>query len=354
MPDISSLLSGGGAVAQPVDRRVVRQSMTYKATVTGTLVGRAFGASGSGGLTHGIGCATGPGAGEVVDFVVAVSAGDDIVFTMGAGGAAVTRTTAGQTNGNDGADSTITGPNGLSITVVAGKKGLAGPVSAGTPLAGGAGGTGGTGGASHRPGGRGGNIANCNGGIVTGGGAHNLTTTMTSDATRGGDVTVAPQPGVAATATGGGSPGGRGADFNGAGSFGVTAGAGMGGNAIDGVDAAAGKCGPNILGQRSATAVTAISAATAPFGLDLSGNGADATNAAGPGGGGKGSSNGTHADVAPGIFGGFGGLINQSTGQVGSTSLPFYGAPGGQYGTGTSTTLKGCDAVVFLALYPKA
>jgi hypothetical protein len=117
----------------------------------------------------------------------------------------------------------------------------------------------------------------------------------------------------------------------------------MGGNAIDGVDAAAGKCGPNILGQRSATAVTAISAATAPFGLDLSGNGADASNAAGPGGGGKGGSTGTHADVAPGIFGGFGGLIN-----------PFYGAPGGQYGVGTSTTLKGCDAVVFLALYPKA
>lgn len=354
MPDLSSLLSGGGAVAQPVDRRVVRQSMTYKATVTGTLVGRAFGASGSGGLTHGIGCATGPGAGEVVDFVVAVSAGDDIVFSMGAGGAAVTRTTAGQTNGNDGADTTITGPNGLSITVVAGKKGLAGPVSAGTPLAGGAGGTGGTGGASHRPGGRGGNIANCNGGIVTGGGAHNLTTTMTSDATRGGDVTVAPTPGDAATATGGGSPGGRAADFTAAGALGVTAGGGMGGNGVDGNDAAAGKCGPNILGQRSATAVTAISPAAAPFGLDLSGNGSDTSNAPGPGGGGRGRVNGTYADVTPGILAAFGGYLSEVGGLVASTSVPLYGAPGGQYSAGTSTTLKGCDAVAFLALYPKA
>lgn len=350
MPDLSSLLGSAGVAPQAIDRRVISKSMSYVAIATGLLAIRAFGATGSPGLTHGAGCATGAGAGEVVDKVVQVSAGDVIVFTLGAGGAAVTRTTPGQTNGNDGSDTTITGPNGLSITVKPGKGGKAGALSAGTPLAGGDGGTGGTGGDTHRPGGRGGNILNCGVNQVTGGGAPNLTTTLTQTATRGGDVTVLPN---AITATGGGSPGGRGADFTSAGANGSTAGGGIGGDAIDGGDAAAGKCGPNVVGQRSAAALTLITAAGLPFGLDLQGNGADATNAPGNGGGGVGMvSSGTFAGTAPGAFGGFGGLINQSAGQVGSASVPFYGAPAGQFSIATSTTLKGCDAVAFVALFP--
>lgn len=345
-------LSIGGTVPQPIDRRVVTKSTIYKAIASGTLVIRAVGATGSPGLAHTTGCATGAGAGEVVDKAHPVSAGDDIIITIGSGGAAVTRTTSGQTNGNDGSDTTITGPNSLNVVIKAGKAGKAAALSAGTPLAGGDGGQGGFGGDTHRPGGRGGNITNCAVIQVTGGGAPNLTTTQTQTATRGGDVPVLPGSLVA---TGGGSPGGRGADFTSAGGNGATAGGGMGGDATDGGDAVAGKCGPNVLGQRSATAVTLINAAGAPFGLDLQGNGADASNAAGNGGGGVGMiATGTFAGTSPGAFGGFGGLINQSAGQVGSTTLPFYGAPAGQLGVGTSTTLKGCDAVVFLALFPAA
>ena len=119
MADITDLEAGGGVLPQPIDQRVVFSSTTYVAPVSGTLAIFAAAADGSPGLAFSNGCATGAGAGEVGIKLVPVTAGDSIVFTIGSGGAAVTRNTSGQTNGNDGGNTTIIGPNGLSITLTA-------------------------------------------------------------------------------------------------------------------------------------------------------------------------------------------------------------------------------------------
>ena len=346
MADLSDLEAGGGVLPQPIDQRFVFSSTTYVAPVSGTLAIRLFGADGSAGISTGTGCATGAGAGEVVDKLHPVTAGDSITITLGAGGASVTNSSGGPLNGNDGGNSTITGPNGLAVTAVGGKAGKAGPVSAGTPLAGGLGGSGGTGGDIHRPGGRGGNIANCNDSHATGGGAPNDTATLTTAATRGGDVLGTP---TGPCATGGGGFRGRGADITS--SNGATAGGGAGGDALDGATAA-GKCGPNIVGLRSATAITLINNATAPFGLNAIGCGADGTNAAGDGGGGSG---GTPSQPAPGgSLGGLAGYANAAAAYIVPTTPPLYGAPSGVVSSTIITTLKGRDGFAILRLYPRA
>ena len=334
--------AASGVVPMPMDSHVITSSMTYKAPVSGTLLIRAIAADGSGGVSSG-GCATGAGAGESADKAVQVSAGDEYVITIGAGGAAVTRSTTGSTNGNDGGDTAITGPN-VAMTVKGGKGGKAGPVSAGTPLLGGLGGDGGTGGDVHRPGGRGGDIANCATQGATGGGAVNFSTTLTQAATRGGDVLGVP---TGPYRTGGGGIRGRGGDLTAPAST-SSSGGGAYGNAIDGANTA-GTGGPNIIGQRTAGTVTLISAAADPFGLDFaSGNGASSSNAAGNGGGGGG------ADFTPGAFGGCG-AVSGLAGVVQATTTPFYGAPSGyNIVSGTGTGLKGRDGVVFLRIYPRA
>lgn len=333
--------AASGVVPMPVDSRTVTQSMTYKAPVSGTLLIRAIAADGSAGVTHGTGCATGAGAGESADMVVQVSAGDAFVIAIGAGGAAVTRSTTGQTNGNDGGDTTITGPN-VAMTVKGGKGGKAGPVSAGTPLLGGQGGQGGNGGDFHRPGGRGGNISNCNDGHRTGGGAVNFSTTQSQEATRGGDVLGLPS---GPCTTGGGGIRGRGGDLTDTSNS--SSGGGAYGDALDGIVGTA-TGGPNAIGLRKAGSVTLMSAAGDPWGLDFAtGNGGSTSNAAGPGGG------GFTTIVDGGAFAGRG--PSAVTGTAETTTTPFYGPPGGLLiSSGTGTGLKGRDGVVFLRIYPRA
>ena len=344
MADLSDLEAGGGVLPQPIDQRILFSSATYVAPVSGTLAIVAAAADGSPGLAYGTGCATGAGAGEIGIKLLPVTAGDSIVFTLGSGGAAVTRSTTGQTNGNDGGNTTITGPNGWSGTLIGGKGGKAGPQSAGVALAGGDGGNGGTGFDIHRPGGRGGNIVNCNQNHQTGGGALNGTNVSTTSATRAGDVTGTP---TGQCRTGGGGYGGRGGDL--LSTEGSSPGGGTGGDALDGFTAA-GRCGPNIVGLRSATAISLLNNATAPFGLNAIGCGSDGTNAAGDGGGGFGDGPGY------GLGGAFGGIAGYSAHPYETPTPPaFYGAPGGVMSlSGLATTLKGRDGFAILRLYPRA
>ena len=335
-----------GVVPMPIDSRTITSSMTYTAPVSGTLLIRAIAADGSGGVSLG-GCATGAGAGESADKVVQVSAGDAFVITIGAGGAGLTRTT-GHANGNDGGDTTVTGP-GVALTVKGGKGGKAAAVSAGTPLLGGEGGAGGSGGDVHRPGGRGGNISNRNFEHVTGGGGVNFSTTLTQEATRGGDVLGTP---TGANKTGGGGVRGRGGDATSQASI-STPGGGAYGNALDNTSAAQ-TGGPNAIGLRTAGAVSFLSAAGDPFGIDFaSGNGASASNDAGPGGGGI-PGQASDTTTKPGPFGGWG-AVADATGVTWTTDVAFYGAPSGaRFYSGTMVSLKGRDGVVFLRIYPRA
>ena len=349
MADLSSLIGGAGVVPMPIDSRTITSSMTYTAPVSGTLLLRVIAADGSGGVSF-LGCATGAGAGESADKVVQVSAGDAFVITIGAGGAGLTRTT-GHANGNDGGDTTVTGP-GAALTVKGGKGGKAAAVSAGTPLLGGLGGTGGTGGDFHRPGGRGGNISNCNFEHVTGGGAVNFSHVQTQEATRGGDVLHATPAG--AILTGGGGVRGRGGDATLAPGI-STVGGGAYGNALDDTASSVpASGGPNAGGLRTAGVLPFLSAAGDPWGLDFSaGNGASSGNDAGSGGGGI-PGQAAASTTRPGAFGGWGAIV-EATGVTWTTSTPFYGAPSGaKFSSSTMVSLKGRDGVVFLRLYPRA
>ena len=348
MADLSSLIGGAGVVPMPIDSRVITGSLTYTAPVSGTLLLRVIAADGSGGVSQG-GCATGAGAGESADKVVQVSAGEEFVITIGAGGAGLTRTT-GHANGNDGGDTTVSGP-GVAITVKGGKGGKAAAMSAGTPLLGGLGGEGGTGGDFHRPGGRGGNISSCSHGHVTGGGAVNFSHVQTQEATRGGDVLGTP---TSQNSTGGGGVRGRGGDATSQ-NYINTSGGGSNGNALDNVSALAGNGGPNHVGSRLAGAVTLLSAAGDPFGLDFAaGNGASTSNDAGPGGGGMPGDPTTASTAKPGPFGGYGATTFAGGGTV-PAAVALYGAPGGTvFSSGNLVSLKGRDGVVFLRIYPRA
>lgn len=347
MSNISQFFSGGGVLPQPFDQRFVFTSSTYIAPVDGTLAIFAAAGDGSAGLCLGIGCATGAGAAESGIKLHPVKAGDAIVITLGAGGAAVVRSSSGQSNGFDGGNTTITGPNGLNILLVGGKGGKAAAASVGITLLGGEGGFGGYGADLHLPGGRGGNITN--GGsnnYVTGGGALNGTRINSTSATRGGDMNgTGANSGPAAT--GGGGYGGRGADLV---TNGISAGGGSGGDAIDGVYAA-GKCGPNIVGFRGSVTLTAINNSAAPFGLSLTGCGGDGTNAAGDGGGSAGAQ--ASSPLMAGSFGGFGGAFINTA--LNMPTLPaLYGAFGGWQSSNTALTLpKGRDGFAILRLYPK-
>ena len=339
-------LIGGGVLPQPFDQRFVFTSSTYIAPVDGTLAIFAAAGDGSAGLSISTGCATGAGAAESGIKLHPVKAGDAIVITLGAGGAAVARSSSGQSNGFDGGNTTITGPNGLNVLLVGGKGGKAAAVAAGLTLLGGEGGFGGYGADLHCPGGRGGNIINGGASLhATGGGAINGTRINSTSATRGGDVIgVSGGQGF----SGGGGYGGRGADIT---TNGFSAGGGSNGDAIDGV-LAAGKCGPNIAGFRGAAPLTVINNSTAPFGLSLTGCGGDGTNAAGDGGGSASAQAGS-PNMA-GSFGGFGAAYINS-----ALNMPappaFYGALGGWVSSQSALTLpKGRDGFAILRLYPKA
>lgn len=111
-----------------------------------------IGGSGSGGISNGD-SATGGGGGEwrkISNFSVATPGTTAFNYVIGAGGAAVNRSTGGSTTGNAGTDTTF---NSTSLVAKAGGAGQGGVV----PQNGGTGGTGGTGAAGNFNGGRGGN-----------------------------------------------------------------------------------------------------------------------------------------------------------------------------------------------------
>lgn len=111
---------------------VVLSSSTYTFTATGTVIIQAIGAGGSGAIyctnyaQNGRGAAVSGGAGGgYVRKAVAVTAGDTISITIGAGGARTPQTSGNeQSDGNAGGTTTVTGSNlgsgNTSISLTAG------------------------------------------------------------------------------------------------------------------------------------------------------------------------------------------------------------------------------------------
>jgi len=190
-----------------------------------TFEGIAGGGSGSCGAKQNGNRGTGGSAGEYRK-LTNYSAGGTINYTIGSGGTAVSRSTAGITAGNDGANTT------LDTTAMVCTKGLGGTILNGsnpTPPAGGTGGSGGTGSA----GGAGGTITHNDGNTGGGGaggpngaGAAGTATTNTNQGTNGGQggngsggsAGTGQVLGTASTATG--TAGGNGTDMTSIGSGG--------------------------------------------------------------------------------------------------------------------------------------
>lgn len=285
---------GGGAMSSVVQYEYVTTSKTVTALRDGTLDIFISGGSGSGGSLWGNGFLGGAGAGEAATKRgIPVIAGDVVTVVIGAGGASVTRASAGVQAGNPGSPSSVSGP-GFAITVNGGAGGTA---STTVPLAGGAGGTGGTGGDVHLAGGAGGDVlAGATGHAIAGGGA--VAAIPTPPARRkGGSVT-----GGAQSRAGGAGVGGVGFSTNAA----QSSGGGSGGDATAGTAAG---IGPNFLGQAISASPTEYIQSFYSWGVDVFGGGGYSNNAPGPGGGSGGGAN----TVGPGIFAGGGGAASNTT-----------------------------------------
>lgn len=161
---------------------LVETSQTWNTRVAGVHRVTVVGGSGSGAAFRHLtvsGKACGAGAGGLARKSFNASAGQGLVITIGAGGAAVTRSTDGGTSGNNGGATTLT-TTGVSVTANGGDGGVFVQASAAnTPAtgntAGGAGGTasggdtnytGGAGGPCHSTG----TLTSC---VASGGGAVN-------------------------------------------------------------------------------------------------------------------------------------------------------------------------------------
>ena len=167
MSGIASTVSASSAASEKKNIRIFVASGTFVAPKAGTYKFWALAAGASGGARHNcsVGGATGGGGGELRIGEVALTAGQSVLITIGAGGAAVTDSTAG----NVGGDTTISSP--VSITAKGGSAGAT--IGTSTTTNGGAGGTGGTGGTFSADGGRGGTFTQTSGTNIfaTGGGA---------------------------------------------------------------------------------------------------------------------------------------------------------------------------------------
>jgi hypothetical protein len=227
-----------------------------------TVEGIGGGGSGSCGCKQNANRGTGGSGAEYRKIANFTPGGGTFSYVIGAGGAAVARTTAGVTAGNDGADTTF------NTTSLIAKRGLAGTIlNASTPTAP-AGGTGGTGAAGNANGGAGGATGGFNdlttgaGGAGGPNGAGNAGATGAAnntasnggsgDAGSGGVAGTGALSASAATATGvaggngtefGGSPNGSGG--GGGGAMNTNAGAAVGG---DGGSYGAGGGGSNTKG----------------------------------------------------------------------------------------------------------
>ncbi|MEG2469143.1 MAG: hypothetical protein RSB86_17355 [Comamonas sp.] len=296
---------GAGCPGMIVQYELVTVSKTVTAYSDGMLDIFCSGASGGGGVGFNGTFLGGPGAGEVaVKRSIPVRAGDSFVVTIGAGGASVSRATAGLTPGNAGGDTTITGP-GVAITV---HGGMGAPGGTTKPVAGGLGGTGGAGGDVHYPGGDGGDVL--------------ATSTATFGAAGGGAVAAIPTPQAArkgGSLTSGGVQHAGGAGVGGVGSSGSGSSSGGGGS---GGPASGLTGGPNFFGVLIQASPLEVLASIAGWGLDVFGGGASHIGPAGPGGGGAGRYGDT-LNTQPGIFGGGGGIVSQVTINLSSSPSMF-------------------------------
>lgn len=210
MANLSDFISsGGGAFAGSILPELV--NFDFSASFTFPQAGRyrliAVGAGGSGGAVR-INAlrplATGGGGGAVCIKDITALAGDTLTFTVGAGGAAI-QGGATPKNGIAGGNTTVTGPNSLSLIAGGGAGGVAvtNPDNTAATVLGGAGGAA-TGGDFNHTGGRGGNISvpsttNRIGGGTGGGGCGLFAT-----GGRGGDADLISFGDISAFRTGGG------------------------------------------------------------------------------------------------------------------------------------------------------
>ena len=297
---IAAEASGNNGAIQQYE--ITRTSRTIKAAFDGVADILLIGGSASGGAAFN-GFVGGSGAPGVCIKRVKVAAGQEYVVTIGAGGTAVTRSTAGATPGNVGGSSTLTGPGGLSMIANSGQPGGAKTTK---PANGGAGGTA-SGGDVNSQGGYGGSvIATSCPYAAAGAGACNLKRLDPATEIRGGNInTTALQ-----VTSGGAGVGGNGSSVTGGAAMGVPGGGGYGGPAPDNTS---GVGGPNALGELVANSpATFLVPLASQWCLDFFGGGGGTGGGdAGPGGGGCGLEGTT--PPAAGIFGGHGGLSYGTT-----------------------------------------
>lgn len=349
----SSTALGGGVLA----RRFFFSSQAWTVPVTGTYRIHLWGGSGTGGITRGQqGYTTGGGGGAKATKTVKLNAGDILIFNVGAGGAINQSAVNVVANGNDGGDTTVTGPGGLNVVAGGGKGGKASTALA--ALLGGLGGIA-TGGDENLPGGRGGNITAANASTVIGRATGGGGLPVVGPGRRGGD--------IASTfafklATGGAGAGGDGGDILSDGVAGETA-TGGGGSITSGISVLSGGYGATAGGK-------ALLAIAVPGKIDvpltpwfpysgegqtgiITSSGAGLPTDAGPGGGSGGaaatSTNGM-LSRGPGIFGGSGGSVSgtggtSQSGIFANGANPFVGGSGGSVHltTGTASAAAGGD-----------
>ena len=288
---------GGGGAGAIRQYEITRTSRTIKAALDGFADILLIGGSASGGAVFN-GFVGGSGAPGVCIKRVKVAAGQEYVVTIGAGGTAVTRSTAGATPGNVGGASTLTGPGGLSMIANSGQPGEAKTTK---PANGGAGGTA-SGGDVNSQGGYGGSvIATSSLYAAAGAGACNLKRLDSATEIRGGNINST----AAQVTSGGAGVGGNGSSVTGGVTMAVPGGGGYGGPAPDNIP---GVAGPNALGEPVQNSpVTLLVPLASQWCLDFFGGGGGTVGGnAGPGGGGGGRIGATPS--AAGIFGGLGGL----------------------------------------------
>ena len=304
------LAAQGGGAGSVRQYELRRASDTITVNFDGVADIMLIGGSPSGGAAFN-GFVGGAGAPGVCIKRIKVLAGQQFPFSCGAGGTAVTRASAGATQGNLGGTSTLTGPNGLSMTANSGAPGEAKTTK---PALGGAGGTA-TGGDLNLQGGFGGSVlATAVTNAAAGAGACNLKRLDPQTGPRGANINTT---GSQSTSPGAGV-GGRGGDIT-SGDSNVTVGGGYGGPAVDNSETR----GRNAMGELvAASPSTLVVSMASPWAIDYFGGGGSGNTAAGPGGGG--GTVGSNVAISPGIFGGISG-----TGGYGVTGPANVGNVGG-------------------------
>lgn len=326
---------------------ILTTSQTWNARITGPHRVTLIGASGSGAIVKSTtisGQATGSGAGGLSRKTFNANAGQGLVFTLAAGGARVSRTTNGGTNGNASSASTMT-TTGISLTANPGAPGVfAVAAGAGTPilttLAGPAGGTA-SGGDQNFTGGDGGDCGptgTTNSFVASGGGAVNW---FGGTPYKPGTPSVNPTTrNNAGAATGGAGIGGRSGDAVATTDATVAAsgggGAGAGGtpsatSANASNNATTGGIGSQIVGIPTSLGSLPLNQTGGTAVLNAAGNAATTTQQMGAGGGASATVTGCFSGGDGGRMGGGAGTVGHQT-EVGTTPRGGDGLFGGGAG----------------------